>query len=327
MQMQNDLYEVWAQLVAMQSRQAFVAPITAQLPQTVMQLGVTLVDATGYEHQISEHFCTTFQQFKKMLEALFERESIEARIQRRYMEEGQYDLCIDEGTQVTQLRHYGWPTIEPGTKIVMRVVIEQERKSLQLEAKYQCHFCETWNHFGVEVVSKPFQRGNCSIDCRVCKRRFQITRDLRKAMESTGSNHAKDAEMHLIRKFHVKQVGQHVRSLSQVSTIYLQPPAIYRYPRSHSDSTMTRPVASPGMLEANQRRRRHDATHRCEECGQTFTAVFSLERHMQAHTSIRPFVCNIPGCNQAFINQSDCKRHEKSRKRHQGLPFIFSDSP
>ncbi|KAG2149054.1 uncharacterized protein EDB93DRAFT_357198 [Suillus bovinus] len=108
-------------------------------------------------------------------------------------------------------------------------------------------------------------------------------------------------------------------------TFYLQPPDAPRHVRSHSESSMARPVASPAMLDANQRRRRHQASHKCDECGQTFTAVFSLKRHMQSHSGVRPFVCNIPGCSQAFFNQSDCKRHERSTKRHKGL--TFSDSP
>lgn len=108
-------------------------------------------------------------------------------------------------------------------------------------------------------------------------------------------------------------------------TFYLQPPAIgTRHIRSRSESSMVRPVASQAMLVANQRRRRHDATHICDECGQTFTAVFSLKRHMQSHTGVRPFACSIPGCTQAFFNQSDCRRHERSRKRHKGLPFTDS---
>lgn len=111
------------------------------------------------------------------------------------------------------------------------------------------------------------------------------------------------------------------------SSFYLQPPAVHRHVRSRSESHMTRPVASQAMLEANQKRRRHDATHKCSECGQTFTAVFSLKRHMQSHSGVRPFVCNIHGCDQAFFNQSDCRRHERSRKRHKGLPHTFSDSP
>lgn len=109
---------------------------------------------------------------------------------------------------------------------------------------------------------------------------------------------------------------------SSSDPFYLQPPATgSRHVRSHSESSMSRPVASQAMLDANQRRRRHEATHVCEECGQTFTAVFSLKRHMQSHTGVRPFACNIAGCTQAFFNQSDCRRHERSRKRHKGLPF------
>jgi len=107
----------------------------------------------------------------------------------------------------------------------------------------------------------------------------------------------------------------------------LQPPAAARHIRSHSESSMTRPVASQAMLEANQRRRRHEASHKCDECGQTFTAIFSLRRHAQSHTGVRPFVCSIPGCRQAFFNQSDCRRHEKSTKRHKGLSHTVSVSP
>ncbi|KAG1860896.1 hypothetical protein F4604DRAFT_1929959 [Suillus subluteus] len=62
-----------------------------------------LIDATGHRHSISVNFCTSFEQFNSMLKVLFKCNSIEARIQRRYIESEQYDLSIDEGTQVTQL--------------------------------------------------------------------------------------------------------------------------------------------------------------------------------------------------------------------------------
>ncbi|KAG2130621.1 uncharacterized protein EDB93DRAFT_77605 [Suillus bovinus] len=48
---------------------------------------------------------------------------------------------------------------------------------------------------------------------------------------------------------------------------------IYLYSKSSTVASRT---------DAVQRRRRRD-THKCDVCGQTFTAVFSLKRHMQSH--------------------------------------------
>jgi hypothetical protein len=66
----------------------------------------------------------------------------------------------------------------------------------------------------------------------------------------------------------------------------LRPPPSARHIRSHSESSMTRPVASQAMLDANQKRRRHEATHKCDECGQTFTAIFSLRRMFYPHNCL-----------------------------------------
>ncbi|KAL4075078.1 hypothetical protein V8B97DRAFT_1867985 [Scleroderma yunnanense] len=91
--------------------------------------------------------------------------------------------------------------------------------------------------------------------------------------------------------------------------------------RSHSMSSLPRArVATQAMLEANERRRRHPAQFKCPECQQEFTAQFSLKRHQQSHTGERLHVCSIRGCGQKFFNSSDCKRHEKSKKRHANLP-------
>ncbi|EIW84379.1 hypothetical protein CONPUDRAFT_38752, partial [Coniophora puteana RWD-64-598 SS2] len=51
-----------------------------------------------------------------------------------------------------------------------------------------------------------------------------------------------------------------------------------------------------------------------EGCAQTFTTAFSMRRHMVGHTEDRPFKCSR--CGQGFKNQSDCKRHEKSNRKH-----------
>ncbi|KAF8123492.1 hypothetical protein EV363DRAFT_1420080 [Boletus edulis] len=73
------------------------------------------------------------------------------------------------------------------------------------------------------------------------------------------------------------------------------------------------------LLSLNHPYRYHPAQFECEVCKQTFTAQFSLRRHQQEHTGERPFACGILGCTERFYNSSDCKRHERSRKRHEHL--------
>ncbi|KAG1781813.1 hypothetical protein EV702DRAFT_1066958 [Suillus placidus] len=128
-------------------------------------------------------------------------------IQRRYVEEGQYDLCIDEGTQVTPLTSHEWSSMPADTKIVMRIIIQQETTSFS-DVDYQCHFCGAVNPLGVGSVMYSLQRqAGCSIDCRICKRRFQISRERASSKQNTqpsniDSNNTTDAEMRLIRNFH-----------------------------------------------------------------------------------------------------------------------------
>jgi hypothetical protein len=97
-----------------------------------------------------------------MLRVLFERDMIEAQIQRRYIEKGEYDLCIDEGTQVIPLTSQS--SIEAGTKIIMRVTIQQQVVSLS-EVDYKCRFCGAVNRLGVRSVKFRSQgQAVCSTD-------------------------------------------------------------------------------------------------------------------------------------------------------------------
>ncbi|KAG2063558.1 hypothetical protein BDR04DRAFT_387274 [Suillus decipiens] len=116
MQSQHDIRKMLAILQGPQSTAA-------------VKLGcVTLVDATGHEHAISLTFCTSFQQLNGTLQALFTCDSIEAQLQRQYMEQEQYDLCIDNDKQVTRLTSHEWPSIEAGTTIVMRCCQSHRRQ-------------------------------------------------------------------------------------------------------------------------------------------------------------------------------------------------------
>ncbi|KAG1774656.1 hypothetical protein EV702DRAFT_1123693 [Suillus placidus] len=206
MQSQHDIHEV---LAILRRQQDSVGPTPTQLIAAVTLGCVTLVDATGHEHAISMNFYTSYQQLNEMLQVLFKRDSIEAQLQRRYMEQGQYDLCIDDNKQVTRLTSHEWPSIEAGTKIVMRVVIEQQTPS---RVDYRCHLCGAVNDLSVgSIMDLLHCQASCSINCRVCKRRFQISRGSSSAKRSTQSSNIDTvprtkAEMHLIRNFHVQQI-------------------------------------------------------------------------------------------------------------------------
>ncbi|KAG1736577.1 hypothetical protein EDB19DRAFT_1031768 [Suillus lakei] len=191
--------------------QSPVGPFASQSTRTVSLTGcLTLVDATGYHHAIQVDYCTSFQQLNAMLQVLLcNCDPITAQIQRRYIEAKEYDFCIDEGTQVTPLTSNKWPSIEVGTKIVMRAIIQQET-SAPSEVDYKCCFCGTVNHLGVKCVVYAFQRrAGRSTDCRKCKRRFQITRKIGSVKSivqppNSDSNRT-TAETLLIRNFHVQR--------------------------------------------------------------------------------------------------------------------------
>lgn len=113
---------------------------------------------------------------------------------------------------------------------------------------------------------------------------------------------------------------RHTSSESVATRDLILSPRVPGHHRSHSAPSISRGrIATQAMLDANARRRVHDAQFTCVECQQTFTAQFSLKRHQRSHTGERLFQCSIPGCGQKFFNSSDCKRHEKSKKRHPNL--------
>ncbi|KAG1736547.1 hypothetical protein EDB19DRAFT_1910207 [Suillus lakei] len=178
---------------------------------------VELLDATGHLHPIPIDVCDSFERFKRMLQLLFEHNTAQARIQRRYMEQGQYDLSIDNDKQITRLTSHEWPSIEVGTKIIMSVLIKQRVPS---KVYYQCPFCGDVNRLNVGPVVDSLERqAGCSIVCRKCKQRFQVSRGHSSAGQDTPSANndsdrnptTTDAEVGLIRNLHVQQT--HVRTL------------------------------------------------------------------------------------------------------------------
>ncbi|KAG6332769.1 hypothetical protein ID866_6325, partial [Astraeus odoratus] len=73
-------------------------------------------------------------------------------------------------------------------------------------------------------------------------------------------------------------LGHRHTSSESIATKELLPPSTLGHHRSQSMSSVPRArVATQAMLEANERRRRHQPQFQCSECGQEFTAQFSLK--------------------------------------------------
>lgn len=173
---------------------------------------VTLVDAVGHEHEVPLSYCASFQQLKDMLRVLLRPGRSGASVQRRYIESGKFDFCIDDGKRVVQLSgdsHKQW-NVEAGTKVVMRVVFEQ---MTEFSATYMCHLCGTPNNLVSFGNSKEWLIDG-SADCYACKGRFQISVQLRPSWwnvteegQATQSKDQIDMETrHCICNFHVMQI-------------------------------------------------------------------------------------------------------------------------
>lgn len=75
-----------------------------------------------------------------MLKMVLKCKARDAQVQRRYLDAGLYDLSIDQGVEVVQVTDEasGWPSIDAGTKLIMRVVFQQKQRSCKL---YRCQLC------------------------------------------------------------------------------------------------------------------------------------------------------------------------------------------
>ncbi|KIJ67384.1 hypothetical protein HYDPIDRAFT_108127 [Hydnomerulius pinastri MD-312] len=128
-----------------------------------MPSSAKLIDATGREHHILLDQCIDFQQLSDMLRVVLRNCSPdEAHVQRQYIEQQQYDFCIDKGQTVTPLLEGGkaWASIEPGMTIVVRVVFESHHQYSFRELHW-CPFCE------VENSMDP--GSSTSIECGGCQ--------------------------------------------------------------------------------------------------------------------------------------------------------------
>ncbi|KAI5992427.1 hypothetical protein EDD15DRAFT_2197011 [Pisolithus albus] len=155
--------------------QAMMAP-EGGLPAVMTSSYAVVVDATGEEHRMLLDQCCSFDRLVAFLPGILSKcRPDKAHIQQWYINTGQYDFVIDNGTNVTQLTRESdvWSTIEAGTKIIMRVITTEVSRGFS--ASYRCH-CGTWNKVKVDwVVLVDALKEGFTITCAYCERRFQIT--------------------------------------------------------------------------------------------------------------------------------------------------------
>jgi hypothetical protein len=96
---------------------------------------------------------------------------------------------------------------------------------------------------------------------------------------------------------------------------HMPSPALSSSPSSPSFKDV---VASDKIVQASNLRRRREAKHQCEHCGQTFTAKHNLQNHIYSHTGVRPFKC--PECSQTFVTSGVLNRHRTSGACAEGKP-------
>ncbi|KAI6016202.1 hypothetical protein EDC04DRAFT_546875 [Pisolithus marmoratus] len=160
------------QSTQIQSITQFTATVgPGHLPRAMTTGCVIVVDATGLEHNMLLDQCSSFDQLLAFLPGIIKQCPLENRpIQQWYIDRGQYDFVIDNGTNITQLTRECdiWSTIQPGTKIVMRVIITEVSRTKS--ATHQC-CCGAWNNYEVEQAL-----AQCYIiTCYHCQRRYQFT--------------------------------------------------------------------------------------------------------------------------------------------------------
>ncbi|KAI5992243.1 hypothetical protein EDD15DRAFT_1045171 [Pisolithus albus] len=156
-------------------RQAMMT-LEGRLPAAMAVSCAVVVDATGEQHRMLLDQCCSFDRLHASLPSILSRSRPDrAHIQQWYIDRGQYDFVIDDGTNVTQLTRESdiWSTIEAGTKIVMRVITTEV--SSQFSPRYKCR-CGKWKKVETKQLAVvDASKDGFTITCSYCERRFQIT--------------------------------------------------------------------------------------------------------------------------------------------------------
>ncbi|KIM45584.1 hypothetical protein M413DRAFT_442249 [Hebeloma cylindrosporum] len=151
------LRETHAQTININTRLVEMIAGGLHLPPRISTGLLYVMDATGRRHTLTMDIAHSFES------------SLQNRVLRKYMDNGDCVLAVDDGRKPLQLRdEEGWMnTVQSDMTIVMSITMTQKVFYHRKKMKYQCLFCDYWNR----LVGN---NGKLLTICQLCGRRLQV---------------------------------------------------------------------------------------------------------------------------------------------------------
>lgn len=164
--------------------------------------------------------------------------------------------------------------------------------------------------------------------CNVCGKKFPKKHSLREHLRQ----HEKDVTCNIcgIKCASARKMMQHRERHGKKSTItcrfkncnqvFEDRREFMRHATTHPDSEKKKCICSycgkgmSSMSSLRQHINMHtgEKPYKCEQCEKCFGKSSSLYRHLNIHSGKKPYVCPIEGCDKAYRDSIDLKRHKFS---------------
>ncbi|XP_061912431.1 zinc finger protein 85-like isoform X3 [Entelurus aequoreus] len=195
---------------------------------------------------------------------------------------------------------------------------------------FQCTRCEeTFTLFkpllrhaeNFHKISRPFKCNHCSKTFPglrfLIKHEWKHTGHLPFRCAFCGLRFRNDADLVSHQRVHTREkpylCAECGKTFSQRSNLLRHLHFIHSESKNEKKHICTECNASfkeKGALTLHQKRKHHKQRfrHTCSYCGKSFSAS-SIKRHTLIHTGERPFKCDVPECDKAFLSAVEVKKH------------------